>query len=54
MRYKQPLRQILMTTRSYWDRSEIRPAVRENFDKVTKCRTLALERFHSYCRPYPQ
>ena len=42
MRYKQPLRQILMTTRSYWDRPEIRPAVRENFDKMTKCRTLAL------------
>ena len=42
MRYKQPLKQILTTTRSCWDRPEIRPAVRQNFDKVTKCRTLAL------------
>jgi hypothetical protein len=42
MRYKQPLKQILTTTRSCWDRPEIRVAVRQNFDKVTKCRTLAL------------
>jgi hypothetical protein len=33
MRYKQPLKQILTTTRSCWDRPEIRPAVRQNFDK---------------------
>jgi hypothetical protein len=42
MRYKQSIRQILTATRSYWDRPETRPAVRQNFDKVTKCRTLAL------------
>src|SRR5271169_5817774 len=42
MRYKQPVKQILNATRSYWDRPETRPAVRENFDKVTKYGTLAL------------
>lgn len=42
MRYKQPLKQILISTRSYWDRIETRLAVRQSFDKVTKCRTLAL------------
>ena len=42
MRYQQPIKQILIATRSYWDRPETRPAVRQNFDKVTKCRTLAL------------
>lgn len=25
-----------------WDRPEVRPTVRQNFDKVTKCGTLAL------------
>ena len=42
MRYKQPVKQILIATRSHWDRPETRLAVRQNFDKVTKCRTLAL------------
>jgi putative transposase/transposase-like zinc-binding protein len=42
MRYKHPIRQVLIATRSSWDRPEIRPAVRQNFDKMTKCRTLAL------------
>jgi hypothetical protein len=42
MRGKQPLRQILIDTRDLWDRAETRPAVRENFDRVTKCRTPAL------------
>lgn len=42
MRYKQPVKQILISTRSSWDRPETRPAVRQNFDKVTKCGTLAL------------
>lgn len=42
MLYKQPLKQILIATRSYWDRPETRPAVRRNFDRVTKCRSLAL------------
>jgi Putative transposase/Transposase zinc-binding domain len=42
MRYKQPIKQILIATRDSWDRAETRPAVRHNFDKVTKCRTLAL------------
>ena len=42
MRYKQPVKQILIATRSCWDHSETRLAVRQNFDKVTKCGTLAL------------
>jgi len=42
MRYRHPLRQILKATRSHWDRPGTRPSVLENFDKVTKCGTLAL------------
>jgi hypothetical protein len=42
MPYKNPIKQILIATRSSWDRPEVRPAVRQNFDKVTKCGTLAL------------
>jgi hypothetical protein len=38
----QPLKQILATTRAHWDRPEIRPAVRRNFEKVLNCRTPAL------------
>ena len=36
MRYKHPLKQILVATRNCWDRPETRLAVRQNFDKVTK------------------
>ncbi|HZI57252.1 MAG TPA: transposase [Verrucomicrobiae bacterium] len=42
MLYKNPIKQILTANRSAWDRPEIRPAVRQNFDKVIKCGTLAL------------
>ncbi len=42
MRSKEPVKQILIATRDYWDRPETRPSVRQNFDRVTKCRTLAL------------
>ncbi|MFZ3210829.1 MAG: transposase [Terriglobales bacterium] len=42
MRYKQPLKQILATTRVHWDRPETRPAVRQNFEKMINCRTPAL------------
>ena len=42
MRYEQPLKEIFAATRDQWDREETRPAVRENFDKVLRCRTLAL------------
>src|SRR5712692_85855 len=42
MRYKQPLKQILIATRSYWDRVETRSAVRQNFEKVINCRTRVL------------
>jgi Putative transposase/Transposase zinc-binding domain len=39
---RQSLKQILLATRGHWDRPEIRPAVRENFDKMINCRTPAL------------
>jgi Putative transposase/Transposase zinc-binding domain len=42
MRYKQPLRQILLQTRDVWDRAEIRPTVRHNCEKLINCRTPAL------------
>jgi Putative transposase/Transposase zinc-binding domain len=42
MNNNQPLKQILIATRAHWDRSEIRPAVRENFEKMINCRTPAL------------
>jgi hypothetical protein len=42
MRYRNPLKQILADTRDCWDRPEIRPAVRENFERMINCRTPAL------------
>jgi Transposase zinc-binding domain len=42
MSNNQRLKRILVSTRNQWDRPEIRPAVRENFDKVINCRTSAL------------
>ena len=42
MKYPQPLKQVLCERREQWDRPETRPAVRENFDKLTRCRTMAL------------
>ncbi len=42
MRYEHALKQILEAARDHWDRTETRPAVRENFDNVTRCRTLSL------------
>lgn len=42
MRYKQPLKKILVDARPHWDIAQIRPAVRDNFDRVVKCRTAAL------------
>lgn len=42
MKYQQPLKQILSETREQWDRPETRPAVRQNFEKVIQCRTMAL------------
>jgi hypothetical protein len=39
---KDPLKQILEATRDLWDRTETRPAVRENFARMLDCRTPAL------------
>jgi hypothetical protein len=42
MKYKHPLRTILIDTESDWDKNTTRPAVRRAFRKVVKCRTFAL------------
>ena len=42
MKYHEPLKQILSKTRSYWDREETRPAVRQAFDGALQCRTATL------------
>src|SRR5438874_12809689 len=42
MRNQQPLNQILNGNREHWDRVEVRAAVRQNFQRVTACRTMAL------------
>jgi len=39
---KQPLRQILTNSRELWDHPVIRKSARENFNRVTICRTAAL------------
>jgi|ERR1051326_2159118 hypothetical protein len=36
---KDPLKQILVRTRSYWDQPHTRPAVRQTFLKALQCRT---------------
>jgi hypothetical protein len=42
MKYKQPLRKILIQTESHWDKHTTRPAVRRAYKKTIKCRTFAL------------
>jgi hypothetical protein len=42
VKYKQPLRTILIDTQSHWDNDKTRPAVRRAFKKTLKCRTFAL------------
>jgi hypothetical protein len=42
MSHNQSFIKILTTGRPYWDRAEIRPVARKEFDKVLKCRTSAL------------
>jgi hypothetical protein len=39
---KEPLKQILVGTRSRWDTNQFRPVVRDSFDKMTRCRTQTL------------
>lgn len=39
MRNRQPLKQILAAARPYWNNPQTRAAVRENFEKMTLCRT---------------
>src|SRR5215470_13036466 len=45
-------RVFLDHARHVWDQPGIRPAVRLNFDKVTKCRTLALGAEERLDRPF--
>jgi len=42
MSLPQPIKDILRSTEQYWNNSDTRPAVRENFKKVVQCRTEAL------------
>jgi len=42
MHDRELLKQILEATRDLWDRSETRPAVRENFARMLDCRTPVL------------
>jgi hypothetical protein len=42
MRKREPLKQIIAATRSHWDNSQTRTAVRKNFERVLLCRTPAL------------
>jgi hypothetical protein len=42
MKCRDPLKQILSRTRSYWDRNETRPSARRAFRKAMQCRTLVL------------
>ena len=42
MKYKNSLKLILTRTIPHWDREEIRPSVREVFDKAMRCRTTEL------------
>lgn len=42
MQRKEPLKEIIASTRAQWDQPSSRPAVRNNFNKVLKCRTEAL------------
>jgi hypothetical protein len=39
---REPLKEILSSTRALWDHDGVRPSVRSNFTKVLKCRTDAL------------
>ena len=42
MKYHDPLKKILSQARPYWDRDEMRPAVRRAFRKALQCRTAEL------------
>ncbi len=42
MKYHHPLKKILSQARRYWDRDEMRPAIRRVFGKALQCRTAEL------------
>jgi hypothetical protein len=42
MKYHDPLKRVLSQMRPYWDRDEMRPAVRRVFGKALQCRTAEL------------
>jgi hypothetical protein len=44
MRYKHPIKQILIAARSVWDSPESRTAVRHNFDKMGQMRNARVRR----------
>ncbi len=42
MRYRDPLKQIILKTRSHWDRDGVPSEIRSTFEKVIQCRTAVL------------
>lgn len=42
MKFKEPIKEILMATRPFWDHPGTRPSVRENFQRMIDCRTSVL------------
>ena len=38
----EPIKEILIDSREFWDHDGTRPCVRENFKKMIECRTPAL------------
>ena len=51
MKCHDPLKTILSQGRLYWERDEMRPAVRRVFDEAMRCRTPELG---AVCRQLPQ
>lgn len=47
MESRRRLQQFAESTRELWSRPEVRQAVRDNLEKLTKCRTFALEELRS-------
>ncbi len=42
MRYRHPLKQIVLKTRSHWDHDGVSSEIRSVFEKVIQCRTPVL------------
>jgi hypothetical protein len=42
MKFKEPMKEILIATRPFWDHPGTRSSVRENFQRMIDCRTSVL------------